>query len=302
MVMQSTVAYAGELAALATAVFWTTTALSFEMAAKRVGSLAVNILRLLIAFVFLAIFNWIYRGIALPLDATTHNWIWLIVSGLVGFVFGDYCLFKSYTLVSARVAMLVMTLVPPITAFIDWVWLGETMSLQHLGGMMLTLSGIALAILARSGDNGKVALSYPLKGLLFALGGAVGQALGLVISKYGMGDYDPFAASHIRIMSGALGFGLIVAGFRKTQMVKAAVADRTAMKGVVLGSFFGPFLGVSFSLLSIRYTTTGIASTLMAIVPVLIIAPSVLLFHHRVTLREIIGAVVSVAGVVLFFV
>lgn len=300
--MQPPVPYAGELAALATAFFWTTTALSFEMAAKRVGSLAVNILRLLIAFFFLSAFTWIYRGMALPFDATPHNWMWLTLSGLVGFVFGDYCLFRSYTLVSARVAMLIMTLVPPITALIGWIMLNETMSLQHLGGMTLTLSGIALTILARSTENGKVGLNYPLKGLLFALGGAVGQAVGLVISKYGMGDYDPFAASHIRIMAGAIGFGLIVVMFKKTSLVKAAVSDRKAMKGVAIGSFFGPFLGVSFSLLSVRYTSTGIASTLMAIVPVLIIAPAVLLFHQRVTLREIAGAAISVIGVVLFFV
>lgn len=300
--MQPPVPYAGELAALATAFFWTTTALSFEMAAKRVGSLAVNILRLPIAFFFLSAFTWIYRGMALPFDATPHNWMWLTLSGLVGFVFGDYCLFRSYTLVSARVAMLIMTLVPPITALIGWIMLNETMSLQHLGGMTLTLSGIALTILARSTENGKVGLNYPLKGLLFALGGAVGQAVGLVISKYGMGDYDPFAASHIRIMAGAIGFGLIVVMFKKTSLVKAAVSDRKAMKGVAIGSFFGPFLGVSFSLLSVRYTSTGIASTLMAIVPVLIIAPAVLLFHQRVTLREIAGAAISVIGVVLFFV
>lgn len=300
--MQPPVPYAGELAALATAFFWTTTALSFEMAAKRVGSLAVNILRLLIAFFFLSAFTWIYRGMALPFDATPHNWMWLTLSGLVGFVFGDYCLFRSYTLVSARVAMLIMTLVPPITALIGWIMLNETMSLQHLGGMTLTLSGIALTILARSTENGKVGLNYPLKGLLFALGGAVGQAVGLVISKYGMGNYDPFAASHIRIMAGAIGFGLIVVMFKKTSLVKAAVSDQKAMKGVAIGSFFGPFLGVSFSLLSVRYTSTGIASTLMAIVPVLIIAPAVLLFHQRVTLREIAGAAISVIGVVLFFV
>jgi len=107
-------AYAGELAALATAFFWTITALSFEMASKRIGSLAVNILRLLFAFVFLGGFNWFYRGHPFPVDASIHNWMWLILSGLVGFVFGDYCLFKSYTLLSARVSMLIMTLVASV--------------------------------------------------------------------------------------------------------------------------------------------------------------------------------------------
>lgn len=294
-------AYAGESAALATAVFWTVTALSFEMATKRIGSLAVNFLRLFVAFFILLLFTWIYRGSPLPLDASAHNWGWLVLSGIVGFVFGDYCLFRSYAMLSARVAMLIMTLVPPITAFIGWIVLGETMGLLHLAGMTLTIGGIAMAILARNGNNKKLGLNYPLKGLLFALGGAVGQAVGLVMSKYGMGDYDPFAASHIRILAGMVGFGIIVAGFGKTYLVREALHDRKAMKGVLLGSVFGPFLGVSFSLLSVRYTSTGIASTLMAIVPVLIIAPSVIFMGQKITLREVAGAVVSVIGVVLFF-
>jgi drug/metabolite transporter (DMT)-like permease len=73
------------------------------------------------------------------------------------------------------------------------------------------------------------------------------------------------------------------------------------MKFIALGSFFGPFLGISFSLLSVKYTETGIAATIMAIVPILIIPPSIILFKEKFTWLEIIGAVISVAGVVVMF-
>ena len=85
----------GELAALATAMFWTVTALSFEFASKRVGSLSVNLLRLIMAFFLLGTFNFFLRGKFLPVDANEFNWIWLGISGLVGLVLGDYFLFKS---------------------------------------------------------------------------------------------------------------------------------------------------------------------------------------------------------------
>jgi drug/metabolite transporter (DMT)-like permease len=68
-----------------------------------------------------------------------------------------------------------------------------------------------------------------------------------------------------------------------------------------LGAFFGPFLGVSFSLVAVKYTEAGIASTIMALVPVFIIVPAVLFFKEKVTLPEMLGAIVSVAGVALFF-
>ncbi|MEA3476650.1 MAG: DMT family transporter [Bacteroidota bacterium] len=291
----------GELAALATAFFWTATALSFEVASKRVGSLAVNMIRLVFAFCFLAIFSFFYRGMILPLDATPHAYLWLSISGLVGFVFGDYFLFRAFALISSRIAMLIMTLVPPITALIGWLLLKEILDLKELAGMFLTVGGISLAIITRKNAGGKLKFSYPLKGILFAVGGAIGQAVGLVLSKYGMQDYDPFAATHIRIIAGIIGFALIIIILGKSNVVNNAFKDKKGMIGITTGSFFGPFLGVSFSLLAIKFTATGIASTIMSIVPILLILPSIFLFKQRVSVMEIIGAFISVLGVTLFF-
>ena len=163
--------------------------------------------------------------------------------------------------------MLVMTLVPPITALIGWAILGEKMSGLHVLGMFLTMAGIGMAILYRpEGDNRKkLRLSYPLKGILFALGGAVGQAVGLVLSKYGMQSYNAFSATQIRVFAGVVGYILIILALGKTTLIRAGVKDRRGVAITLLGSVFGPFLGISFSLLSVKYTTTGIASTIMAI-------------------------------------
>jgi len=294
-------AHYGELAALATAIFWTATALSFEAATKRIGSFTVNILRLLFALVFLTIFNYFLRGQAFPVDATSHAWIWLTVSGLIGFVFGDYLLFHSYTIIGSRIAMLIMTLVPPMTALIGWLALGEKMSALHIFGMFLTVAGIGMAIFYRPVNQKKIRFSYPVKGILFALGGTVGQAVGLVLSKYGMQSYNAFAASQIRVIAGVIGFAILILALGKTGLVRKGITDRKGMKYTTIGSFFGPFLGVSFSLLAVKYTETGIASTIMSIVPILIIPPSLILFRQKFSWLEIAGAFISVGGVVLMF-
>ncbi len=293
--------YSGELASLLVAVFWTITALSFEVATKRVGSLAVNITRLAFAFVFLSVFGFVYRGLPLPVDAGAHQWIWLSLSGLVGFVFGDYFLFHSYRLISSRIAMLIMTFVPPVTALLGWLILGEQMRGIHLAGMTLTVTGIIITVFGK--EQGKsIKLKYPLKGIFFALLGVLGQAAGLVISKFGMQSYNAFASTQIRIIAGFIGFALIILFTGKMHLVRTAFKNPKAMTGITIGSFFGPFLGVSFSLVAIQLTTTGIASTLMAIVPILIIPPAAIFLKQKVTLLDYIGAAISVGGVVLFFV
>jgi drug/metabolite transporter (DMT)-like permease len=291
----------GELAALATAIFWTVTALSFEFASKRVGSLAVNMIRLTLAFLLLAVLTFITRGMFLPLDASFHAWLWLGLSGLIGLVLGDYFLFKAYSILSSRIAMLIMTTVPPMTALIGWLLLGEKMTLLHIFGMFLTVGGIFLAVFSMPENGKRIRLNYPVKGIMFALIGSAGQAGGLVLSKYGMADYNAFAASHIRIIVAVISYALIIIVLKKGFLIRNAVYDSKGMRAIGLGSFFGPFLGISFSLLAIKYTETGIAATIMAIVPILIIPPSIILFRERFTWLEITGAFISVTGVVLMF-
>jgi drug/metabolite transporter (DMT)-like permease len=292
----------GEFAALLTALFWTVTSLSFESASHKIGSIAVNILRLIIGFAFLSAFTLIRRGFILPVDASLENWLWLSLSGLIGFVFGDLFLFKSYTMIGSRFSMLIMTLVPPITAFFSFAILGERLTLYHYLGMTLTFSGIAMAIFSRPAKGEKLSLKLAPRGIMYAFGGAVGQALGLVLSKFGMKNYDPFAATQIRIIAGIFGYVILVTFMARWKNVRSATHNRSGMILTSVGAFFGPFLGVSFSLIAVKYTEAGIASTIMALVPVFIIIPAVVLFRQKVTLAEILGAIVSVAGVALFFV
>lgn len=291
----------GEIAALGTAFCWTITALAFETASRKVGSVAVNIIRLVMALVLLSIFSYFHRGLFFPTDASMYSWYWLILSGLVGFVIGDLFLFEAFTLIGSRLSMLIMTMVPPITAVLGWLLMAEQMSWLNIAGMAMTVSGIALVIFQKHTSSGKP-IKYPVKGLVFAFLGAAGQATGYVLSKYGMGTYDPFAATQIRVMAGIVGFTILVSFFRRWPAVKGALFQRKAMLLMLLGATFGPFIGVSLSLLAAQHTNTGIAATIMAITPILIIPPTLIFFKQSVSWKEIIGAIISVTGVSLFFI
>ena len=298
-------AYLGEIAALLTAACWTVTAMAFESAGKRVGALSLNLIRLAMGLVFLGIYNGIVNGSIIP-QATSYQWFWLLLSGLVGFVLGDLFLFRAFILIGARISMLIMSLVPPITALIGWMTLGEVLSGMEFLGMGITLAGIILVMsgkieLKAPGNGGRLRMGPFVLGSILALGGAVGQATGLVLSKKGMQDMDAFAATQIRIMAGLVGFIVVITLFKRWKHLFGALKDLKAMKAMTLGSFTGPFLGVSFSLLAVQHTDTGIAATLMALTPVMIIPPALLIQKERITWTEILGALISVGGVALFF-
>lgn len=291
----------GEIYALITAICWTFSSISFELAGKKIGSLSLNFIRLVIGFLLISTFTTFSRGMMIPIDATLDAWIWLSISGIIGFVLGDLFLFMAFLEIGSRISMLIMAISPPITALLGFLTMGEFISISDLIGMCVTMLGIAMVIIMKDPENNSFKLSHSIKGIIYALVGALGQSLGIISSKLGMGSYDPFAASQIRIISGIIGFAIVIMFMKKWDSVVEGIKNKEATKYLLTGSFFGPFLGVSLSLMSIQYITTGVSSTITSIIPVLIIPLSILVLKEKVSPKEIFGAFVTVIGIVILF-
>ncbi len=295
----------GESAALLTSACWTVTALAFEFAARRIGSLALNILRLVAALLMFGLLGLLVRGALIPLDAAPAVWFWLSLSGLVGFVFGDVFLFQAYIDIGARTTQVVFAASPLLTAMLGFFVLGERISPSALVGMVVVVAAIALVILARTPDPADSAAPVPARivpaarrgrGALFALLGALGQSGGLILSKIGAPAYDPFAATQIRVIAGLAGFLVLAVLMRRSREPLRALRDAAALRMIGLGAFFGPFLGVSLGLFAVQRAASGSAAALMGLTPILILLPAVLIKKERLSLREILGAIAAVAG------
>jgi len=286
----------GEFAGLGVAVCWTMSAVFFEKAGYKIGSLSVNFIRLLFAIGFLGITTFFTRGAFIPTDATGYQWFWLGLSGFIGFFLGDMFLLQSYMLIGSRTAALIMSLAPMLTAIIGWFFLDEILSIKSISAIAISLIGIIIAI-----SNKRMRLNISFKGFLLAFGGALGQAVGLILSKKGMGDYDPIAATQIRAVFGLLSFAILITFLGRWKKLAKAFTHSSGIQSVTIGSFFGPFIGVALSLFAIQQTKTGIASTLMSLVPIFIILPSAIMFKEKIKPQQIIGAVISIAGASLFF-
>ncbi|HOZ71492.1 MAG TPA: DMT family transporter [Spirochaetales bacterium] len=292
----------GELAAFGTAICWTVSSMFFERATKRVGVLAVNFYKLVFAFGFLVVAGAASRGMPLPLDATRDAWIFLSLSGLVGFVISDIFLFTAYKTIGSRITLLFVALSPPMTAALGFLFLGETMRPLAIVGMGLVVVGIVIAVLGRRDQAARTVMSRDDKrGYVFALFSAIGQSVGMILTKRGIGDYDALSATQIRVLVGVVGFAVASVLAERGRNLKAAVRDAPGMKSTFSGAIFGPFLGVVLSLYAVQQTNAGVVSTLMALSPVLIIPPAILVLKQKVRFPEIAGAVIAVAGSAIFF-
>ena len=292
----------GELAAFGTAICWTVSSMIFEKATKRIGVLSVNFYKVVFAFLFLALAGALTRGMPLPLDAPPDAWIFLSLSGLVGFVIADIFLFTAYKTIGSRITMLFLALSPPLTAGLGFLFLGERMGPKSLVGMALVVVGIAAAVFGRRDAKSAARMSREDKrGYLFALLSSVGQSVGMILTKRGIGAYDPISGTQIRVAIGIVGFGVLSLILERGRNLGAAVKDPVGMRITFVGAIFGPFLGVALSLFAAQRTNAGVVSTLMALTPVLIIPPAILIFKQKVKPLEIAGAMVAVVGSAIFF-
>ena len=304
--------YIGELISIGVAFSWTATALLSEFGSKRMGNLTLNITRMVITLIFSGILFWVMGGTPLPAQASTEAYLWMMLSGVVGYVIGDFCLFQCYIIIGSKFGQLFMTLAPITAAIMAWFTLGQELRPTAMLAMLVTLAGIAMSVLGRD-EHHKLSLKLPLAGVLFAIGAAVCQGVGLVLSKIGMDHYEasltselpgwllPFHANYFRCVSGTIGFAVLMAFREGFQPLLHGIGDRKGMAAAVATTIFGPFVGVGASLLAVQYTAAGIASTLMALTPIIIILPAWWLFKQPITMKSLLGALISVIGVSLFF-
>jgi drug/metabolite transporter (DMT)-like permease len=302
--------YIGELISIGVAFSWTATALLSEFGSKRLGNLTLNVLRMVLTLLFSVVLFSLVMG--QPLSAMGTSWEacgWMLLSGLVGYVIGDFCLFQCYIIIGSRFGQLFMTMAPLAAAVTAWVTLGQQMTLMSIVAMLVTLFGISISVLGR-GEHHRLSLKLPLNGVLYAIGAALCQGVGLVLSKIGMNHYEassipdwliPFSANFYRCVAGIIGFSLLMYFRQGLKPLREAWHDRKGLTVAIATTIFGPFVGVGFSLMAVQYTGAGIASTLMAMTPIIIILPSYWLFHERITWSAVIGAIISVIGVSLFF-
>lgn len=298
----------GEVAAVSTAALWVVSSLSFTAAGREVGSSAVNLLRSVLAVAVLCAALWLREGSPLP-EFDTRHWLVLGGSGIVGLAIGDQLLFASFVTIGPRVSMLIMTLAPVFALGMAAIAMGERVALLQLAGIAVTLSGVAIVVAAR-GEHGE---SHDRRefgfGLLLALGATVCQAGGMVMAKYGMNDSDAahapgvLATQSARMIPAAaaliviLGLGRLAGWRLGTRVAPGHRQNRgRAAMCIVLGTAAGPVGGVMCALFAISHLEVGVATTLMALTPVLILPFAVLVEGERLTARSITGAAVAVAG------
>jgi drug/metabolite transporter (DMT)-like permease len=300
----------GESAAILTSVMWTTCSILFAYAGKRIGALSVNAVRIVIAVGMLGSAHILILGTIIPI-ANSSQWFYMSLSGIIGLALGDLGYFGALAILGPRRGTLLMSLAAIFASISGYLILGEVLNVWNLTGITLTLTGVTWVILERDEASMEQPITQKEKiiGVLFGLGGAAGQGIGLVISKYGMvivadsanEPLNPLSATLIRMIAGTIFIWLAIIIIGKISEVRKSLSDKKAIQASAGGAFFGPFIGVWLSMIAVTYAIAGVAQTLMSLMPIFVIPVVYFLYKQKTTWRGIFGAVIAIIGVAILF-
>lgn len=294
--------YLGEMAAIITAFCWAFTSMLFSYSGRQVGSRVVNLSRLLFAVLLMGSTHFFMFGEFLPLNVEPFRWGWLGLSAVLGLVVGDSGLFQAFVLLGPRLATLIMALVPIFSTFFGWLFFGETVSSLELTGIILTVSGVAWVVTERR--TGRVVVEnkqYGL-GIMFGVIGALGQSSGLIAAKFGLVDnFSPASATVIRMLVAMLVLWGIAIFQGRAGGTFAHWRNKQVILAILGGTILGPFIGVWLSLVAVQLARVGIAATLMALSPVILIPLSYFILKEKISLRAVVGTLLAIIGVALIF-
>jgi drug/metabolite transporter (DMT)-like permease len=289
----------GQIAALTAAFFWGGTAILFSAAGRRIGAFATNLLRILLASLFLCSTLWLTTGHFLPMHATAEQIKWLSISGIVGLALGDAALFSCMVTLGPRIATLLLSLAPPITTLVAWIFMGEKLNAMAVAGIVVTLAGIYWVVMEEHSDP---VHGSKTKGIVMGLLAAIGQGVGIIFAKKAFSsEIDPLSATVLRMLPAMIALWSVALFRGRIVEVFKTLANRKAALATLGGTIFGPFLGVWLSIVAVKYTEAGVAATLLATVPVIVIPYTMIIYKTRPSLRTLVGTSITIAGVAMLF-
>lgn len=233
----------GPYLALGTALCWTISAVAFENASRRVGSVPVNLIRLVLAFALLTVLNAYRLGQPLPIHATSHQWVFLLLSGILGFSIGDLALFRAFVLLGSRLSTLLMCLAPIFAAVTEWIWMGNAISPLQFSGMFVTLIGVAWVVYEKPAELPKESPAAAESTIIESEARLAGSSTTVI-------EYEPKRGYEKHINAWSIFLGIVAALGQGVGLVCTKVAMTTQTVEGVISAGIDPFAATQIRIIA----------------------------------------------------
>ena len=291
--------FVGELASLGCALCWACASILFTRASVDVSALAMNAIKCVVAFALMVATFAVLTGTLWPTQIASGPLLALVASGFLGLSLADTLLFRSLAILGPRRMLLLLSTSAPMTAILAVPVLGEAPTPLTGFAILVTSAGVAWVISERSA--GGAPTKGVAAGVVLGLLAALGQAAANVLTKLGSPGLPPLDISVVRMAAGVAGLVVHVLLAGKLGDVTRAFRTPTVAATLVAASFLGTYLGIWLGVTGVRYTNTGVATTLACTSPIFVLPLSAFFLGERISPRAVGGACVAVCGIALLF-
>lgn len=292
----------GEIAALFAACLWAVASVVYGKLGARIPPLQLNLIKGIIA-IALFVFTIFVTGELFPSIATLPMCL-LLLSGVTGISLGDTAFFITINSLGARRALLMQILTSPISAIFGLIFLQEKLNVLAWCGILVTVLGVGWVVTERTADAKHISTIEFRRGIVFGLLSAIAGAVGAVLSRSAFGvantEISPLWAALLRLSAGTLILLILALSKQQTSFRLSNLRNSKVVAGTIFAAFCGTYLGIWLQQTAIKFTSVGIASTLLQTSPIFVI-PFAIWMGEKVSIRAILGVFISIAGIALLF-
>ena len=291
------------LIATLAALCWAISSLISADVTRKIGGLAFNRLRLF--FVSIMLISYTFY-----LDTwNTINQEFLVtilLSGIIGIFLGDTLLFIALQKIGPRRNNILFSLAAPFTVILNIFFLNEIISFINLLGCVLVFFGVVVAIAyGNSRDKNhrwEIVEGKLFLGIIFGIGAALCQAIGLIMMKpiLTLGA-DPIASASLRTLISCIFLSFTFFINYEIFNTKTSLSLKIIGQSILSG-FLGMALGMSLLLIALKFADAGIVATLSSTSPIMILFLIWLLTKKIPTIGAWIGTFLAIIGSGLIFI
>jgi drug/metabolite transporter (DMT)-like permease len=288
----------GALASLASACLWAITNMLVKLEAHRLSVVAINAYRTTVGAALMLVIFLVSGDPARLTTASLPALAALLVSVIVGLVFGDTLNFRAMLLIGLARSFPISGSFPLFTLALAALFLQEPVGWREVLGCLVTLAGVMLVALP-SAKDGRLAVDRRtnLVGVGLALAAAVLWAASSTIVKVGLTSIDAVAANAIRLPVAAVVL-LVMVSRGAPQPPLWRLRGRT-LAVVVATGLLGSGLSGFLWMYGVQEIGAARAAILSSTSPIFAAPLSVLFLKERLTPRILAGTLLSVAGIAL---
>ena len=284
----------GILAALTSAASWALGSILFKKVGEKVSAFGMTLTKGIFGIVMFGLIYAVNGFRPVPANVA----ILLLISGIVGIAIGDTLFFISLQNLGPRIQIIFFMMGQVVTAFLGILLLHEIPKPMQWIGIFITLGGVAVVIWKKifGAENHR---RTGVRGILLGLLSMLCFSTSLIIAKGAIMSISTLDASFIRISSGTLGMLIYGLGSRKIVDWLNPFQDMHTLVYFFLSVCLIMFGGFWLSLVAIKFLKIAVASTLSATEPLFILPLTFIFLKERITAAEIIGALLTMGGVVI---